>query len=362
MTEPNTPPTSPEAHLAERMANLAQDAVIAPPSQSAEAPTEAPTKPAEPAEPATPEAAAKSGTSTPLWLTLLLVLVLAGEPFALRRFLPEPAPTPPAPAAPAVDPSRVAEVEAKLSEALRRIDALEHATPMTALAPYSTPSSTSTSAAEKSTDDAGRIQALEARLAALEARPVAALPDVEGKISAANAALNARLADMDAAIKKDVTQATERAAFANRLRTAFLSLEAGKPLGAIPDAPPALSRFADTAPPTEPALRLSFARYADAARGASQPGSDLTDPVDRAWERVKGLITIRQGDKVIVGNRTASIIEDARGRLDVGDLEGAVAGLAGLDAQAKSAMGPWLAQAQSLLDARAALLALAAKS
>ena len=287
---------------------------------------------------------AKPRGGTPLWLTLLLVAGVAAEPFALHHFLPAPTPPP----APAIDMARVDALETRVAAALRRVDALEHAAPATAQAP--------------SARDGGQLQALESRLAALESRPAQAMPDVEGQVNAANAALNARIADLDTAIQKDVAQSTARAAFANRLRAASWALEAGKPLGVIPDAPAALSRFADTAPPTEPGLRLTFPRYEEAARAASQPGAEITNPVDRAWERVKSLVTIRQGGKVIIGSHSAALLEDARGHLDAGDLEGAVASLAGLDAQATVAMAPWKAQAQSLLDARAALLALAAKS
>ena len=291
-----------------------------------------------------PTAAPKPRGGTPLWLTLLLVAGVAVEPFALHRFLPVPA----APPAPAIDMTRVDALETRLAAALHRLDALEHAAPATVQAP--------------APGDAGQLQALESRLAALESRPAQAMPDVEGQVNAANAALNARIADLDTAIQKDVAQSTARAAFANRLRAAAWALEAGKPLGDIPDAPAALSRFADTAPPTEPGLRLTFPRYEEAARAASQPGAEITNPVDRAWERVKSLVTIRQGGKVIVGSHSAALLEDARGHLDAGDLAGAMASLAELDAQAAAAMAPWKAQAQSLLDARAALLALAAKS
>ncbi len=401
MTDPNhtppSPPAPPQDHLAERLSSHAIEMVMphtpepiavepevthhVAPEPSAETPgpetaAETVTPAAEPPEAAPPASAepapkAKKSGGTPLWLTLLLVLALAAEPLALRVLLPQdvaPAMAPPPQLALPVDGSRIDAVDSRLAELARRIDALEHASPMTALAPAAAapaaaaPVAVVDRSAERSAEDAARLQALESRLAALETRPAQALPDVEGQISAASATLNARIAEMDASIKRDVAQATQRAAFANRLRAAFFALDAGKPLGTIPDAPPALAQFADKAAPTEPALRLSFARYADTARAASQPGAEIADPVDRAWERVKNLVTVREGDHVIIGSRTASLIEDARGKLDAGDLAGAVTALAGLDAPAKAAMAAWIAQAQSLLDARAALLAMAAKS
>lgn len=296
---------------------------------------------AEPAAEAAPKAAEtpvqpqpRRG-GTPLWLTIVLVAAVAAEPFALRQFLPENAAAPAA-----VDPAQLASLQ-------RRIDALEHAP--------ATPASAAPG-------DASRVQALESRIAALESRPAQQMPDVEGQVSAASAKLNARIADLDAAIQKDIAATTARATLANRLRAASMALEAGKPLGNIPDAPPALARFADAAPPTEPALRLSFPRYAEAARMASQPDASATNPVDRAWERIQALVTIRRGDKVIVGSRTATILEAARGKLDAGDLEGALIGLNNLDDAAKKEISPWRNDAQALLDARAAMLAMAAKS
>ena len=286
---------------------------------------------AEPA-PAAPAAVAPKRVGTPLWLTIILVAAVAAEPFALHQFLAENQ------AAPAAfDPAPLAALQ-------RRIDALEHAHAPTA------------------SGDASRVQALESRLAALESRPSQQMPDVEGQVSAASAKLNARIADLDAAIQKDIAVTTARATLANRLRAASMALEAGKPLGNIPDAPPALARFAETAPPTEPALRLSFPRFAEAAKMASQPDASAANPVDRAWERIQALVTIRRGDKVIVGSRTATILEAARGKLDAGDLEGAMIGLNNLDDAAKKEISPWRADAQSLLDARAAMLAMAAKS
>ena len=380
---PPTPPAQPQSHLAERLSSHAiemvapatiaeaaaePDAVAVLPEPAHAEPAHAEPvhaeAPAAPVEPAVVEAAPtpKKSGGTPLWLTLLLVLALAAEPVALRQFLPEqPIAVPAAsPITPVVDTSRIDAMEVRVAALAQRLDALEHTVPMTALAPAAAP--ISMAAPPPPAEDTARLQALESRLAALENRPAPAMPDVEGQISTASAALNARIAEMDASIKRDVAEATERAAFANRLRAALFALDAGKPLGTIADAPPALARFADTAAPTEPALRLSFASYADAARAASQPGSEIADPVDRAWERVKNLVTVREGDHVIVGSKTSALIEEARGKLDAGDLAGAVAALSGLDATAKAAMAPWTAQAQSLLDARAALLAMAAKS
>ena len=77
------------------------------------------------------------------------------------------------------------------------------------------------------------------------------------------------------------------------------------------------------------------------------------------WQQVQTLFTIRQGETVLVGAPAAGVLAQARARLDAGDLAGAVAALARLDAAAAKAMAGWREQAQALLDARAALAGLA---
>ncbi len=116
------------------------------------------------------------------------------------------------------------------------------------------------------------------------------------------------------------------------------------------------------APPTEPALRLSFGKFADLAEAASKPSPDGHPFVERMWMQAQTLVTVRQGDHVLVGAPAAITLEAARGKLEAGDLAGAVAGLAPLDPAATKAMKPWRDDAQALVDARAALAAMASKS
>jgi hypothetical protein len=301
-----------------------------------------------PATEAPPPVARRGGT--PLWLTLVLVAVVAAEPVALHIFLtPSTAP----------EIGRIAALETAVAGANRRLDTLEAVRANVPAAPILPPPA---SVPMPAPADTARIEALESRLAALERQPAQAMPDVAGQVAAASAALNARIAALDEEIQKDVAMATARAAFANRLRAASAALEAGQPLGDIPGAGLELTRFATKAPPTEPALRLAFPGYEDAARAASQPSIEGEDALGRAWQRVQGLVTIRQGDKVLIGSKTAALLEDARGKLDAGDLAGAVAMLGKLDPAAQAALAPWLGDAHALLDARAALLALVAKS
>ena len=105
-----------------------------------------------------------------------------------------------------------------------------------------------------------------------------------------------------------------------RLQAAGAALAAGRPLGALPDAPPALARFATTAPPTEASLRLAFPAAAQAALAASRPDTAGKPFLDRLWTRTQALVTVRQGDKVIVGDPAGGVLAAARARLDAGDL------------------------------------------
>ena len=189
--------------------------------------------------------------------------------------------------------------------------------------------------------------ALEQRLVQLEQRPVPAVvapPDVKP--------LEQRLAQAEQAISAGAARAA-------RLQAVSAALDAGRPLGEIPGAPPALARFSTASPPTEASLRLSFPAASGAATQASDPSTaGLTLPW-RMWQQVQTLFTIREGDKVLVGAPATSVLAQAQARLDAGDLAGAVATLDQLDATAAKAIAGWREQAQSLLDARAALAGLA---
>ena len=80
------------------------------------------------------------------------------------------------------------------------------------------------------------------------------------------------------------------------------------------------------------------------------------------WQRVSSMVTIRQGDTVLIGPPAAVVLNRARVLLEAGDLAGSLAALAPLDAKAAAAIAPWKANVQALLDARTALAALDAKA
>lgn len=202
---------------------------------------------------------------------------------------------------------------------------------------------------------------LKERIVALEQRPPAAAPNP-------NDSFGPRLSDDEArlaALEKTAgvpAQLAERANRIARIQAAFIALSVGQPLGDLPGAPPALARYATAAPPTEGALRLTFPAASRAALAADHPVSDEKPFLQRVWAEAQDLVTIRQGDHVLVGDPAAGVLAHAQAALDAGDLAGAIAAAATLSGPAAQAMAPWLDQARGLLAARAALAALAAQT
>ncbi len=204
--------------------------------------------------------------------------------------------------------------------------------------------------APDTTQLAGQLGALAQRVAALEARPA-------GGDTTALAASVAALSQKVASIARESQDATKRLA---RIEAARAALDAGQPLGTIPGAPPALARYATTAPPTEAGLRESFNAAAAAALAASRP-AEPAGLLPRLTQRAESLLTVRIGGKVVAGPPAAAPLNAARQRLDSGDLAGALAALAPLDPAAARAMGHWTSEARALLAARAALNAMASE-
>jgi hypothetical protein len=212
---------------------------------------------------------------------------------------------------------------------------------------------------------AGRVDQVTAREDQLGVREQTDIAKLGNQLTAQDT----RIAEQDAKIASasqlgskatgQVDALTTREARLAALQSASGALAAGRPLGPIPGAPPALAQFADKPPPTEAALRLSFAQAAQAAHEAGMPAKQDAPLLDRMWARVQGSLTVRQGDRVIVGDVVSGVLAHAQAQLDAGDLAGAVATLGELSGPAAAAMAPWRQQAQALLDARAALLTLA---
>ncbi len=215
------------------------------------------------------------------------------------------------------------------------------------------------------------LQPLEARVTALEQRQLPDLQPLANRLTAlevrqqqTGAELSARVASLenaDRALQADLAHRADAATAAAKhgalIESASLALAAGQKLGDIPGAPPALARFADVAPPTLASLRLTFPAAAREALGASRPPTEGKPLVTRLWAQAQDLVTVRQGDHVLVGDPAAGLLERARTALDAGDLGAAVAHVGGLQGAAAQAMAGWLAQAHALLAARAALIA-----
>ena len=222
---------------------------------------------------------------------------------------------------PIIDPTRITALEIQVRALQQRLTALEQR-PVAAPAAIATPVD---------------LRPLEARITALEQRPaVTAAADL--------APLETRIA------------AAERAA---RVQAALTALEDGAQLGVLPGAGPALARFATQAPPTLAALRAAFPAAARAAQAASRPAETATDWVGRLREGLAGLITIRQGDTLLIGSPAAATLAGAQARLDAGDIAGAIAALDGLDPAAAAAIAAWREEAAAVAAARAALAAMA---
>jgi hypothetical protein len=155
---------------------------------------------------------------------------------------------------------------------------------------------------------------------------------------------------------------TARITILSRLQTARMALDAGQPLGPIPNAPPALAVFASTPPPTASALVIGFPAAARAAQSASVAGATRGTYWSTVKARLENLVTVSAGGHVLIGAPAAAVLNQAQNLLNAGDLAGAVAAISTLSATTQDAMGSWLTQARSLVAARNAIAAMAASA
>lgn len=202
-----------------------------------------------------------------------------------------------------------------------------------------------------------RMDALSGRVDALSGRDRGADAQLAQRLDADEARLSAL--EHTAAQVSAEAQQTARVV---RIQAAMAALAAGQPLGDIPGAPAAVARFAAAAPPTEPALRLAFPKAEHAALAASRPDTTGKPFLSQLLTRAENLVTVRQGDRVLIGDSAAGVLARAHVALAAGDLAGAVAAVSTLSGPAATAVAAWRAEAQSLLDARAGLAAMAAHS
>jgi hypothetical protein len=309
------------------------------------------------------------------------IATLARRLDALERLVPGAGPAGEAKPPPAAQP------QVDLRPLLARLDALEtRVRTMAAAAPSGPPPAGPAPAGQAPSGQSGPVAApagpdltpLYARLDALEQTvaqstvdpaKVAALSSQVQELSAHDPTteLRGKLDQMEhqlsglTASDAKLSQGSDQAARLARLDAAEIALASGHPLGVIPDAPPALARFASTAPPTQAALRLAFPAAAEAALKVSQPDTEGKSFLDGIIARLQDfrLITVRQGDKVLVGNAAAATLAHAQTLLEAGDLAGAAREVATLTGPPAQKMAPWLADANALVAAREALAALA---
>jgi len=221
---------------------------------------------------------------------------------------------------------------------------------------------------------AAQVTTLQSQLTALQdqfakAQPAPDAVSVQADLTEKTAELGAQIAALQTEFATDHAAVTNLAASgANLQKTAQkiellgavagarMALDSGQPVGTIQGAPPALAAFATTPPPTLAQLILGYPQAEEAANAASAEKAAKADFWHRVLARLSGLVTISNGDHVLLGAPAAAITAQAGAQLDAGDLAGAVNTLtANLSPSTLAALGPWLAQAKSLLAARAAI-------
>ncbi len=255
-------------------------------------------------------------------------------------------------------PPDLGPLESRLNTALSRIAALE-TRPTGAAAPAPAVDTSAISARQDSISS--RQEALAARLQAAENEQFERVRTAERALSDRLAALEARIGQAEALAGR-LNGIEDRTRMLMRLASVRAALQAGQPLGEVPGAPAALTRFATQAPPTLAALKLAYPEAARAALAASAPVATPEQGVlESAWNRAQNLVTLRRGDEVIIGAPDAGVLERARLALEAGDLARAVAALERLQPAPAAAMAGWMEQAQSLLAAEAALTDLEAQ-
>ena len=179
-----------------------------------------------------------------------------------------------------------------------------------------------------------------------------------------------RVQDLAGAIEAASGQ-TQRTAFVLASGQLEAALDSGQPyaseLGAVrrlaaedPQLPALLEKLdehSDEGIPGMAELRLRFDDVALAAAQAAQ--SEIEgDWMDRAWARLRSLVTVRPVGGDVAGDSPEAHLARAEARLDEGDLAGAVSELEALEGPAAEAAAPWLAGARARVAADQAIEAL----
>ncbi|WP_342239891.1 uroporphyrinogen-III synthase [Inquilinus sp. OTU3971] len=280
-----------------------------------------------------------------------------------------------------LDPAAIekgrADLAARVDTIQQKLDQLAGTAPQQAQQPPAQPAAPAPAAPAPAPE---AVAALEARVAALESAQAAVktLGDTVATLSSGSQANGSTLAALQQqvdAVKATVerlrnsdTGAQALSLAAGQLRSA---LDTGAPLDETlallrglaqndPGLANAVSALEPAAKgvPSRAALATGFVQAAEAARKADQPESG--DWVDRSLSVVQDLVTVRPAPGEVEGTDTNAVLARAEGRLQRGDLAGAVEAVEGLSGPAASAMAPWRGQAEARLSAESALQSLSA--
>jgi hypothetical protein len=297
--------------------------------------------PAEPPEPAVIAPKPPRREFSP-WLYVLGFLVLAGAILYVWQYPSVPSET-------VADSPAVRDVGQRLTDMDARVNRLEQR-PAPDLSKITTRVDALERPAADQTQLASRLDTLSGRIESLSGRDQSGMDVTKQQIDA----LGARVAALEANAGS-IEAVAKRVNRVARIQEASIALASGRPIGDLPNAPAALVRYAHTAPPTEAQLRLRFTGAQQAALNAKPPDDSNAPFIERTWERVQGLMTIRRGNAVVVGNPVAITLNQAEAALDTGNLSQAVTAVETLKGPPAEAMAGWLDEAKAVLNARSAL-------
>jgi hypothetical protein len=234
------------------------------------------------------------------------------------------------------------------------------------------------------------LQSLDRRVGGLEANPAAPASDIAElrqrlvQLAATVADLTPRIEAIDKAVRSRATGDPTDIALVLALLQIRDAVEAGRPFAAAYEALVALAYArpeiaAAAVALAEPAtnglvdravlanrLRELAGAIATAkappantpASGAADAGAAAPDWADQAWQRLRGLVTIRRIDDAAPpppSDSAAIAVNAALRALAGGDLEGAIGALDPLTGAPAEAAGPWLRMAKERLAVEAAL-------
>lgn len=221
--------------------------------------------------------------------------------------------------------------------------------------------------------NAALLRQLSQRLAALEARPAPAAPDLGpveqqlGALAKTTADLTQHVAALDKAAQQQPATDPKNTALALVLLQIRAAVDTGRPFDVEYQALVALSHdhpdiAAAAQPLAEPAASgvASRAVLAERLRQLAPQIATARPPPKATWKsqivaRLRALVTIRRIDDGEGQTPAEAAVETAQHDLASGDLAGAVAALSALSGPNAAAAEPWLKMAKARLAVEAAL-------